>query len=183
MWRWEFAILEVLNSLKGQASLPQLYQALEDRYPLQDKDLRPTVYSGRPAYQHQARSRISNLCQTGHLIKTGRGCYALTTQGKQRFLNELAQYAPEAPALKYRKVVVPVEVTQLEDGRYLAVCEAIQGCHAEGDTVAEALDILEDVARLLIEIGREDGLPDPSGLEELRPDSILRAQVVVPLSE
>jgi hypothetical protein len=29
-----------------------------------------------------------------------------------------------------KKVLLPVEIEVLEDGRYLAVCEAIQGCHA-----------------------------------------------------
>jgi predicted RNase H-like HicB family nuclease len=82
-----------------------------------------------------------------------------------------------------RKFVIPVEVEPLEEGGYLAVCELIQGCHAEGETVAEALDNLEDVARILLELQREDGLPPPEGLEEFRPGTVVKAQLVVSVPE
>lgn len=54
-----------------------------------------------------------------------------------------------------------VEIQPLEEGGFLAVCPALQGCHAEGGTVAEAIDNLEDMARILIELRLEDGLPIP----------------------
>jgi predicted RNase H-like HicB family nuclease len=55
-------------------------------------------------------------------------------------------------------VRVPVEVREKEDGPgYLAVCPAIRGCHAEGDSIGQAIDNLRDVARTLVEIMREDG--------------------------
>jgi predicted RNase H-like HicB family nuclease len=82
-----------------------------------------------------------------------------------------------------RKFVIPVEVEPLEEGGYLAICELIQGCHAEGETVAEALDNLEDVARNLLELQREDGLPPPEGLEEFRPGTVVKAQLVVSVPE
>ena len=82
-----------------------------------------------------------------------------------------------------KKLVVPVEIEPLEEGGYLATCQAIQGCHAEGETIAEALDILEDVARILLELRREDGLPPPEGLEQLEPGAIIKAQVVVTVPE
>jgi predicted RNase H-like HicB family nuclease len=82
-----------------------------------------------------------------------------------------------------KKLVLPVEIEVLEEGGYLAVCNAIQGCHAEGDTIADALETLEDVARALLELRKEDGLPPPEGLEELQPDSVIRAQVVVTAPE
>ena len=81
------------------------------------------------------------------------------------------------------KLVIPVDVEPLEEGGYLAICEAIQGCHAEGETVAEALENLEDVARILLELRREDGLPLPEGLERLAPGAIIKAQVVVTAAE
>lgn len=56
---------------------------------------------------------------------------------------------------------LPVELEQLEEGGYLAVCPLLQGCHAEGDTIAQALENLEDVAHHLIEIRQEEGLPIP----------------------
>jgi len=81
------------------------------------------------------------------------------------------------------KLVIPVEIEPLEEGGYLAICEAIQGCHAEGETVAEALENLEDVARILLELRREDGLPLPEGLEQLEPGSVIKAQLVVTAPE
>lgn len=82
-----------------------------------------------------------------------------------------------------KKLVLPVEIEVLEEGGYLAICNAIQGCHAEGDTIADALETLEDVARILLELRKEDGLPPPEGLEELSADSVIRAQVVVSAPE
>ncbi len=81
------------------------------------------------------------------------------------------------------KLIIPVEIEPLEEGGYLAVCQAIQGCHAEGETVAEALDNLEDVARILLELRQEDGLPLPEGLERLEPDTVIKAQLVVTTAE
>ncbi len=80
-------------------------------------------------------------------------------------------------------VLIPVQVESLEEGGFLAACEAIQGCHAEGDTVAEALENLEDVARVLLEVQREDGVPLPAGLEEFQAGMTIKAQLVVPVSE
>lgn len=53
---------------------------------------------------------------------------------------------------------LPVEIEALSEGGFLAICSAIQGCHAEGATIAEALENLEDVARQLLELRRQDGL-------------------------
>lgn len=38
-----------------------------------------------------------------------------------------------------------------EEGNYLAICPALQGCYAEGDTPEEALDYLKEVIQLHIE--------------------------------
>ena len=59
-----------------------------------------------------------------------------------------------------QQLMVPVEVFPQEDSPgYLAVCPTIPGCHAEGATVGEALDCVMDVARTLLEIMEEDGMP------------------------
>lgn len=44
---------------------------------------------------------------------------------------------------------------------FLAVCEELQGCHAEGQTIGVALDNVQDVARTLLALRQEDGLPIP----------------------
>lgn len=44
-----------------------------------------------------------------------------------------------------------VVVEKDEDGNYLAICPALQGCYTEGDTKEEALSMLEDEIKLHIE--------------------------------
>ena len=38
-----------------------------------------------------------------------------------------------------------------EDGRFVAICPALQGCYTEGETEAEARQLIEDAIRLHIE--------------------------------
>jgi predicted RNase H-like HicB family nuclease len=75
--------------------------------------------------------------------------------------------------------ILPVEIQPLEEGGYLAICPIIQGCHAEGQTVAEALDNLEDVAKILLELRIEDNLPLPEGLHEAKPDIALHGELLL----
>ncbi len=82
-----------------------------------------------------------------------------------------------------KKYLLKVEVEPLEEGGYLATCPDLQGCHAEGDTIAEALENVEDVARILLELRREDGLALPEGLEQVEPGAVIKAQVVVTVPE
>lgn len=77
-----------------------------------------------------------------------------------------------------RTYVLPVEVETLEDGRFLAVCPTLQGCHAEGDTIAEVLENIEDVARIIVELALEKGLPLPEELQGEPPPKV-RAEMVV----
>lgn len=74
--------------------------------------------------------------------------------------------------------LLPVEVGALEDGRFLAVCPTLDGCQAEGDTIAEALENVEDVARIIIELCIEKGLPLPAELRGATPPKV-RAEMVV----
>lgn len=52
-----------------------------------------------------------------------------------------------------------VIVQQDEEGNYLAICPALQGCYAEGETQEEALNYLKDVIHLHIEDRLERGEP------------------------
>ena len=76
---------------------------------------------------------------------------------------------------KYR---LRVEVTPLEDGRFLAVSPDLQGCLAEGDTIADAIENIEDAARLIIEFRTQQAWSLP---QELSADEghIVQAEVVV----
>ena len=50
-----------------------------------------------------------------------------------------------------------VIVQQDEEGNYLAICPALQGCYAEGETPEEALEYLKDAIHLHIEDRIERG--------------------------
>ncbi|MBM2812427.1 MAG: hypothetical protein HW416_3186 [Chloroflexi bacterium] len=78
--------------------------------------------------------------------------------------------------------LLPVEIEPLADGTgYLASCEEIQGCLAEGASVAEAIDNLEDVARILLELRVTDGLGIPDHLQEA-PEGALHVQAQILIS-
>lgn len=81
---WEIAILECMSSIGEVASLPQLYKNISNFKPLTEKDLKETEHGGRPAYQHQMRSHMSNLYQAGDIKRVSRGCYSLTDNGRKR---------------------------------------------------------------------------------------------------
>ena len=78
-----------------------------------------------------------------------------------------------------KKYLLKVEVEPLEEGGFLASCPELQGCHAEGDTIAEALENVEDVARVIIELCIEKGLPLPPELSGTGEIPLVKAEVVV----
>jgi predicted RNase H-like HicB family nuclease len=45
-----------------------------------------------------------------------------------------------------------------EDGNFLAICPALQGCYTEGATLEEALEMIEDAIKLHIESRLERGV-------------------------
>ena len=52
-----------------------------------------------------------------------------------------------------------VVIERDEDGRYLAICPALQGCYTEGETEAEVRELIEDAIRLHIEDRFASGEP------------------------
>ena len=58
--------------------------------------------------------------------------------------------------------LIPVIIESLEEGGYLATSHVLRGLIAQGRTVAETLEIAEDVARKIIEscIEHGDQLPE-----------------------
>jgi predicted RNase H-like HicB family nuclease len=52
-----------------------------------------------------------------------------------------------------------VVIERDEDGRYVAVVPALQGCYTEGKTEQEARDLIEDAVRLHVEDRLERGEP------------------------
>jgi predicted RNase H-like HicB family nuclease len=54
-----------------------------------------------------------------------------------------------------------VVIERDEDGRFLAVCPALQGCYTDGESEAEARALIEDAFRLHIESRLDRGDPIP----------------------
>ena len=81
---WELAVLRSVDLLGGEGDLQDIYRTLPRFIQLTPDHLAPTKWGGRPAYQHQVRSHVANLCQAGDLARKARGRYALTPIGRQR---------------------------------------------------------------------------------------------------
>jgi len=52
-----------------------------------------------------------------------------------------------------------VVIERDEDGRFLAVCPALQGCYTEGETEDEARSLIHDAIRLHVEDRLATGEP------------------------
>ncbi len=59
-----------------------------------------------------------------------------------------------------------LKIEKPDEGGYLATSEELQGLVAQGRTIAETLEIAQDVARKLIESYQERGDPLPFDLAE-----------------
>jgi antitoxin HicB len=65
------------------------------------------------------------------------------------------------------EIFVNIQIEPLEEGGYLATSQDIQGLIAQGRTVAETMEIAQDVARKLIESYIEHGDPLPAKIQAL----------------
>ena len=59
------------------------------------------------------------------------------------------------------ELILSLEIEPLEEGGFLATSNDLQGLIAQGRTMAETLEIAQDVARKLIESYLEHGDPLP----------------------
>lgn len=66
------------------------------------------------------------------------------------------------------ELVVPITVDYLEaDGVYQVSCLALQGCHAWGETLDEALRAVSGNIRAMIDARRSKGVPVPALFEQV----------------
>ena len=72
-----------------------------------------------------------------------------------------------------------LHIRRLDTGQYLATSEDLPGLVAQGKTLAESIEISQDVAKKLIESYREHGDPLPEGL---RPMSDAAFKFTVPVA-
>jgi len=64
------------------------------------------------------------------------------------------------------ELILSITIEPLEEGGYLATSDDLQGLIAQGRTIAETLEIAQDVARKLIESYVEHGDPLPPGITQ-----------------
>ena len=65
-----------------------------------------------------------------------------------------------------REVLLAIHVEELPEGGFLATSEELPGLVAQGRTVAETLEIAQDVARKLVDSYREHGDELPAALQK-----------------
>ncbi|MBI2870023.1 MAG: type II toxin-antitoxin system HicB family antitoxin [Chloroflexi bacterium] len=63
-----------------------------------------------------------------------------------------------------KEVLISVRIDPLPEGGFLATSNELPGLVAQGRTIAETLEIAQDVARKLVESYREHGDPLPAVL-------------------
>ncbi len=55
-----------------------------------------------------------------------------------------------------KTIIIPITITHLPEGYYLATSDVLPGLIAQGNTIDETIEIAEDVARNLISIELEE---------------------------
>ena len=76
--------------------------------------------------------------------------------------------------------LIPLSIQPLKEGGYLATSPSLQGLIAQGRTIAETLEIAEDVARKLIESCIEHNDPLPKEMK-LKPPSHKKFDLKIPV--
>lgn len=75
--------------------------------------------------------------------------------------------------------LISIKIEELEEGGYLATSNDLQGLIAQGRTIAEAMEIAQDVGRKLIESYIEHGDPLPF---EIEPSKKVIQDVKIPIN-
>ena len=67
-----------------------------------------------------------------------------------------------------KEIAVAVQVEELPEGGFVATSDELPGLVAQGRTLAETMEIAQDVARKLVESYAEHGDPLPSTLKSAK---------------
>jgi antitoxin HicB len=78
-----------------------------------------------------------------------------------------------------KEVLLSIQIEELPEGGFLATSEDLPGLVAQGRTLAETLEIAQDVARKLVESYHEHGDELPPALREATP---AKGELRIPLS-
>jgi antitoxin HicB len=79
------------------------------------------------------------------------------------------------------ELILSISIEPLEEGGYLATSEDLQGLIAQGRTIAETLEIAQDVARKLIESYVEHGDPLPLKIARAVREPQRRTKIKIPV--
>ena len=82
------------------------------------------------------------------------------------------------------EILLPLTVEALEEGGYLATSPVWEDLLAQGRTIAETLEIAQDVARKLVESYLEHGDPLPEAVARLlvQPQAPAEIHIAVPVT-
>ena len=82
-------------------------------------------------------------------------------------------------AISLDELIVPITVEYLEeDNVYRVSCPLLQGCHAWGETLDEAMRAISGNIRAMLEAWRTNGSPIPSLFENAKAEIPLVLRVV-----
>ncbi len=76
--------------------------------------------------------------------------------------------------------LITIKIEPLEEGGYLATSDNIQGLVAQGRTIAETMEIAQDVAKKIIESSIELGDPLPFDLKPYK--KLTKQEVKIPIT-
>ena len=79
------------------------------------------------------------------------------------------------------ELILSISIEPLEEGGYLATSDDLQGLIAQGRTMAETLEIAQDVARKLIESYLEHGDPLPPKIATALSQPQRRTRIKIPV--
>jgi len=76
--------------------------------------------------------------------------------------------------------LISLTIEALKEGGYLATSDDLQGLIAQGRTIAETMEIAQDVAKKIVESCIEHG--DPLPFEVKRPKKQVKQEVKIPIA-
>jgi len=78
--------------------------------------------------------------------------------------------------------LITIKIEPLEEGGFLATSETIQGLVAQGRTIAETMEIAQDVGKKIIESYIEHGDPLPFDLKSSKKPSKQKLKIPITVS-
>lgn len=79
------------------------------------------------------------------------------------------------------ELILSISIEPLDEGGYLATSDELQGLIAQGRTIAETMEIAQDVARKLIESYLEHGDPLPPKIAATLNQPQRRTRIKIPV--